>query len=83
MYYENWADLDKIINFKLNLEEYEDVWTRYFLLNSLKINKESKPSGKQNSFKTFGKIKKGLDGNETGKLTLLAKIRSLLRKLEN
>uniref|UniRef100_U9V1U4 Uncharacterized protein n=1 Tax=Rhizophagus irregularis (strain DAOM 181602 / DAOM 197198 / MUCL 43194) TaxID=747089 RepID=U9V1U4_RHIID len=79
MYYENWADLDKIINFKLNLEEYEDVEPN----TTNNKNKESKPSGKQNSFKTFGKIKKGLDGNETGKLTLLAKIRSLLRKLEN
>ncbi|CAB4391134.1 unnamed protein product [Rhizophagus irregularis] len=38
--------------------------------------KESKP-------KTLGKIKKGLDGSDIGKLTLLAEIRSLLRRLEN
>ncbi|GBC26703.2 uncharacterized protein OCT59_020840 [Rhizophagus irregularis] len=30
MYYKNWADLDKITNTKLNLHEYEGVWTRYF-----------------------------------------------------
>ncbi|PKY36179.1 hypothetical protein RhiirB3_458221 [Rhizophagus irregularis] len=29
-YYKNWADLDKITNTKLNLQEYKDVWTRYF-----------------------------------------------------
>ncbi|POG81017.1 hypothetical protein GLOIN_2v1763623 [Rhizophagus irregularis DAOM 181602=DAOM 197198] len=31
MYYKNWVDLEKIMNTKLNLQEYEGVWTRYFL----------------------------------------------------
>ncbi|PKY33925.1 hypothetical protein RhiirB3_453233 [Rhizophagus irregularis] len=29
-YYKNCADLDKTINIKLNLQEFKNVWIRYF-----------------------------------------------------
>ncbi|PKY57389.1 hypothetical protein RhiirA4_478416 [Rhizophagus irregularis] len=106
-YYKNWADLDKITNTKLNLQEYEGI--RYFTSQLSKDrnqlprsgcnqkknqdsankvgpnttnnkNKEGKPDG--NSY-TLKNLKKGLDSSETEKLTLLAEIRSLLRRLEN
>ncbi|CAB4421244.1 unnamed protein product [Rhizophagus irregularis] len=111
-YYKNWADLNKITNTKMNLQEYEGVWTRYFSSQLSKghnrsprsgrnqkqnqnsankvgptttdnKNKEGKPSGKKNNSYTLKNLKKGLDGSELGKLMLLAKIRSLLRRLEN
>ncbi|CAB4478167.1 unnamed protein product [Rhizophagus irregularis] len=112
MYYENWADLDKITNTKLNLQEYEGVWIRYFspqlskgrnqsprsgrtqkqnqdLANKIgpntinNKNKEGKSNRKKQNSSTLKNLKKGLNGSETGKLTLLAEIRSLLRRLEN
>ncbi|GET59343.1 uncharacterized protein OCT59_009199 [Rhizophagus irregularis] len=43
----------------------------------------SKPIGKKHISSTLKNMKKGLDGSESGKLTLLAEIRSLLRRLEN
>jgi hypothetical protein len=42
---------------------------------------ESKLIGKE--FKNLKNLKKGLDGGKPGKLTLLAEIRSLLRRLKN
>ncbi|PKK56821.1 hypothetical protein RhiirC2_799229 [Rhizophagus irregularis] len=45
--------------------------------------KMSKPIGKKHISSTLKNMKKGLDGSESGKLTLLAEIRSLLRRLEN
>ncbi|PKB99506.1 hypothetical protein RhiirA5_429574 [Rhizophagus irregularis] len=46
-------------------------------------NKEGKPNRKKQNSSTLKNLKKGLNGSETGKLTLLAKIRLLLRRLEN
>ncbi|PKK62923.1 hypothetical protein RhiirC2_789646 [Rhizophagus irregularis] len=109
MYYKNWVDLEKIMNTKLNLQEYESVWTRYFspqlsksrnrslksdrnqkqnqdladkvgLKTTNNKNQKSKPTRKE--LKNYRKLKKSLDGDETGKLTLLVEIRSLLRRLE-
>ncbi|GBC13174.1 uncharacterized protein OCT59_010685 [Rhizophagus irregularis] len=100
------------MNTKLNLPEFEGVWTWYFSpqlskgrnrppksgrnqkqnqdsANKVGSNtannktKEGKPSRKkQNSF-IIKNLKKGLNSSKSGKLTLLAEIRSLLRRLEN
>jgi hypothetical protein len=111
-YYENWADLNKITNTKLNLQEFEGVWTRYFspqlskdrnrslrsgwtqkqnqdLAHKVEPNtadykiKISKPIGKKFVSSTLRNMKKGLNSSEFEKLTLLAEIRFLLKRLEN
>ena len=95
--------MDRITNTKLNLQEYEDVWTRYFSpqlskdrnrsprsgriqkqnqdsANKVGPNttnnktKKGKPSEKKNNSSILKNLKKGLDGSELSKLTLLAEI---------
>ena len=101
-YYNSWADLDKIINTNLSLQEFTGVWKRYYApsLNKprnrfpkkdlkQKQNQDSNPKAAQNTnqklgknfkvAKQFKKVEKGLDGID--KLTVLAEIRSMLRKL--
>ncbi|PKY30290.1 hypothetical protein RhiirB3_447304 [Rhizophagus irregularis] len=98
-YYENWADLDKITTTKLNLPEFEgrnqpprsghnqkqnqDSANKVGINTANNKTKEGKPSGKKQNSSTIKNLKKGLDGSESSKLTLLAEICSLLRRLEN
>uniref|UniRef100_U9TIB3 Uncharacterized protein n=1 Tax=Rhizophagus irregularis (strain DAOM 181602 / DAOM 197198 / MUCL 43194) TaxID=747089 RepID=U9TIB3_RHIID len=83
-YYKNWVDLDKIINIKLNLLEFEGIWTNlaYKIGPNATNNKskKSKSSEKKDYFTTFKNMKKDLDGSEFDKLTLLAKIKLLLHQ---
>ncbi|PKY56341.1 hypothetical protein RhiirA4_476576 [Rhizophagus irregularis] len=88
------TDLEKVIGKPFSLDEFTGDWMRYFTKqrrrNSQKVNQESsskvrttktntQSSKKQKVAKEIKNIDKALGGID--KLTILAKIRSMLRKL--
>uniref|UniRef100_U9U759 Uncharacterized protein n=1 Tax=Rhizophagus irregularis (strain DAOM 181602 / DAOM 197198 / MUCL 43194) TaxID=747089 RepID=U9U759_RHIID len=83
----NWTDLDKIMNTKLNLQnmkkQNQDSANKVRSNTTNNKHKESKPSKKKHNSTTLKNLKKSLNGSKTEKLTLLAKIRSLLKRLKN
>ncbi|CAB4416986.1 unnamed protein product [Rhizophagus irregularis] len=96
-YYESWADLEKVLGKAFSLDEFTGDWVRYFTpnlkqrrRNPQKVNQEgdskvrttnsnTQSSKKQKVAKEIKNIDKALGGID--KLTILAEIRSMLRKL--
>ncbi|CAB4415329.1 unnamed protein product [Rhizophagus irregularis] len=96
-YYESWADLEKVLGKAFSLDEFTGDWMRYFTpnfkqrrRNPQKVNQEggskvrttntnTQSSKKQKVAKEIKNIDKALGGID--KLTVLAEIRSMLRKL--
>ncbi|CAB4442703.1 unnamed protein product [Rhizophagus irregularis] len=96
-YYESWADLEKVLGKAFSLDEFTGDWMRYFTpnlkqrrRNPQKVNQEggskvrttntnTQSSKKQKVTKEIKNIDKALGGID--KLTVLAEIRSMLRKL--
>ncbi|CAB5365102.1 unnamed protein product [Rhizophagus irregularis] len=97
-YYELWADLEKVIGKPFSLNEFTGDWMRYFTpnlkqrkRNLQKVNQEENSKVRTNIINTqlskktkvakeIKNIDKALGGID--KLTILAEIRSMLRKLE-
>ncbi|CAB4417349.1 unnamed protein product [Rhizophagus irregularis] len=96
-YYESWTDLEKVLDMSFSLDEFTGDWTRYFTpnlkqrrRNPQKVNQDgdskvqtnsntNQSSNKHKVTKEIKKIDKVLGGID--KLTVLAEIRSMFRKL--